>query len=74
MNKKYYIYGKRPLIEEINDQFDTIYAFQWDTGEFKEDMSYTSKIMYDPSGDSEIVSKEEFEEYVEKLRKEKGFI
>ena len=73
MEKKFYRYGTRPIIEEIEPEFSTFYAFQWETGEFKEDMTYASKIWYDPSGDREDLTEQEFNAYVEKLRKEGGF-
>lgn len=72
MQKKYYKYGLRPIIEEVEIEFSTFYAFQWETGEFKEDMTYASKIWYDFSGDREELSEQEFNAYVEKLKKEKG--
>lgn len=70
--KKYYKYGLRPIIEEIEPEFSTFYAFQWETGDFKEDMTYASKIWHDPSGDVEEINKEEFEKYIKKLKKRKG--
>jgi len=72
MEKKYYKYGTRPIIEEIEPEFSTFYAYQWETGEFKEDMTYMRKIRFDFSGDREDLSEKEFNAYVEKLRKEKG--
>lgn len=72
MEKKYYKYGLRPIIEEIDKEISTFYAFQWDTGEFKQDMTYASKIWYDPSGDREDLSEKEFNDYVKKIKKEKG--
>ncbi|GAB2829154.1 hypothetical protein [Ferruginibacter profundus] len=74
LEKKYYKYGLRPIIEEIEPEFSTFYAFQWETGDFKEDMTYASKIWYDPSVDREDLTEEEFNSYVSKLKKEKGFI
>ena len=74
MNKKYYIYGSRPVfMEEKKEGIRRYYAFQWENGEFKEDMSYFRKINNDLSGDSEEVTQEEFEDYVSKLKKDKGF-
>ena len=71
MEKKYYKYGLRPIIEEIEPEFSTFYAFQWDTGEFKEDMTYMRKIRFDFSGDREDMTESEFNVYVDKLKKEK---
>ena len=72
MEKKYYKYGLRPIIEEVESEFSTFFAFQWDTGEFKEDMTYASKIWHDFSGDSEDMSESEFNTYVDELKKERG--
>lgn len=72
MEKKYYKYGLRPIFEEKEEKYSTFYAFQWETGKFKEDMTYASKIWYDESGDREDLSKSEFNAYVDKLKKERG--
>ncbi|WP_299883588.1 hypothetical protein [uncultured Lacinutrix sp.] len=72
MEKKYYKYGLRPIIEEVETEYSTFYAFQWETGEFKEDMTYASKIWQDSSGDKEDLSESEFNEYVESIKKERG--
>ena len=72
MEKQYYICGLRPVVEEIEKEYKTYYAFQWDTGEFKEDMTYLRKISNDQSGETEKVSKEKFDDYVAKLKKERG--
>lgn len=74
MEYKYYKYGLRPIIEDIEPEFSTFYAFQWDTGEFKEDMTYASKIWFDFSGEKEDLSKQEFEIYVNSLKKERGLM
>ena len=72
-NRKYFKYGLRPIIEEKEDKIRTYYAFQWETGEFKEDMTYFSKINHDLAGDREDLTKEEFDTYVKQLREERGF-
>lgn len=72
MEKKYFKCGLRPVIQEISENFDTYYAYQWETGDFLEDMSYNHQINFDPSGDVEEISKTEFEKYVAALKKEKG--
>ena len=71
MKCKYYKYGLRPIIEEVEPEFSTFYAFQWDTGEFKEDMTYASKIWYDFSGETEELTESEFNTYLEKVKKER---
>jgi len=71
MEKKFYKYGLRPIFEEVEDRYSTFYAFQFDTGEFKEDMTYASKIWSDFSGDKEDLTEEEFNMYVEELRRER---
>ena len=69
--KKYYKYGLRPVFtEEKSKGIIRVYAFQWDTGEFKEDMTYFSKISFDFSGDKEDLSELEFDDYVKKLKSE----
>ena len=73
MKTKYFKSGLRPVFQEIEKEYDTYYAFQWDTGEFKEDMEYGDKIDFDPSGDVEELTKEEFDAYVKKLREDGGF-
>ena len=72
MEKKFYKYGTRPIIEEIEPDFSTFYAFQWETGEFEEDMTYASKIWQDFSGDAEELTETDFNLYVEKLKEERN--
>lgn len=72
MEKKYYKYGLRPIIEEVNSEYSTFFVFQWETGKFKEDMTYASKIWFDTSGDKEDLTKAEFENYVNQLKKERN--
>jgi hypothetical protein len=72
METKYYTVGDRPVIQEIHETFDNFLAFQWKTGDFKQEMRYNHDINFDPSGDVEELSKEAFDNYVEKLKKEKG--
>ena len=73
MEKKYYKSGFRPIIQEINKDYDIFYAFQWETGNFKKDMTYNHQINYDPDGDVEELTKSEFDVYVKQLREERGF-
>jgi hypothetical protein len=70
MSKKYYKYAIRPVYSE-EKPIDVVrfYAYQWDSGEFKEDFSYSRKIFHDLSGEAEEVTKQEFDNYVEELRK-----
>jgi hypothetical protein len=45
MEKKYYKFGLRPIFsEEATNGIIRFYAFQWDTGSFKEDMTYLLKM------------------------------
>ncbi len=73
MEKQYYKYGLRPIYSIENPKgVIRFYAFQWDTGEFKEDMTYLLKIYHDVSNDKEDLTKQEFDAYVLKLKKERG--
>lgn len=72
METKYYVVGLRPVIWEKRKDYDTFLAFQWETGEFKQDMQYNEAIYFDASGDVEEYSKKEFDQYVKKLKKERG--
>ena len=72
MEKKFYIYGVRPIFEKVEENYSTFYAFQFDTGEFKEDMTYASKIWSDFSGDAKEFTEEEFNAYVRELKTERG--
>lgn len=74
MIKKYYKYGLRPIIEEVEKEYSTFYAFQWENGEFIEDMTYASKIWFDYDADREDLSEQEFDAYVERLKKERGLV
>lgn len=72
---QYFTYGDRPVYKEEKVLgIPRYYAFQWETGEFKEDISYFRKITNDLSGDAEEVNESDFKKYVEKLKKEKGLI
>ena len=73
-NRKYFKYGSRPIYSEEKPKgIVRFYAFQWDTGKFKEDFSYRGKIFHDLAGDREDLTKEEFDTYVKQKREEKGF-
>ncbi len=72
-NKKFYKYGLRPVYsEESSKGIVRFYAYELETGEFKEDMTYMRKIVFDFSGDKEELSEQEFNTYIEKLKKERG--
>jgi len=49
-----------------------VYAYDWDTGKFKLDYEYISKIYFGSMDDVEELSKEEFETYVAELRGQIG--
>jgi hypothetical protein len=72
MKKKFYICGKRPVIREIHDDYEEYFSYQWETGLFKQDMQYMENIYFDSSGETEEISEQEFNAYVEKLRKQGG--
>lgn len=73
MDKKYYIYGERPIYSEENTNgVERFYAFQWDTGKFKEDMTYMWKLFHDLSGEGKEITKEEFDSYVKVIKERKG--
>lgn len=69
MYKKYYLVGLKPVIREIYSDYENFLVYQWDTGFFKQDISYMEKIWNDISGDSEEKNESDFFDYVEKLRK-----
>jgi hypothetical protein len=71
MKKKFYICGTRPVIREIHNDYEEYFSFQWETGQFKQDMQYMENIYFDSSGDVKEVSETEFNTYVEKLKNEK---
>lgn len=50
-----------------------ILVFDWDTGEFKRDLTYLMVVVWGDSDDVEYLSEEEFNAYVTKLRRERGF-
>lgn len=69
--REYYIYGQRPIVME-KAGVERYFAFQWDSGEFAEDMTYLHKISFDFSGDAEKVTEEKFFEVVGQLRRDRG--
>lgn len=47
MKKKFYICGTRPVIREIHNDYEEYFSFQWETGQFKQDMQYMENIYFD---------------------------
>lgn len=65
---RYCIVGARPVkaIETEDGGMDVL-AYDWSTGEFTRDMGYLTRVSL-PDEEVEIVSPDEFEAYVAKLR------
>lgn len=73
MKERYFIVGLRPVIAQESKASSIVLSFDWITGTFTNDNSYHPKIYYGPKTDeTEEVTKEEFDVYVTKLKKEKG--
>ncbi|MBX7226141.1 MAG: hypothetical protein K1X55_08920 [Chitinophagales bacterium] len=73
MKKKYYVYGERPIFSEEKPKgIVRYYAFQWNTGEFEEDIRYRLKLFHDTSGEGKEITKEEFDTYVKEIKDRKG--
>lgn len=74
MKNKYFKVGLRPVYyKEINDE-SFVFVYDWHNGEFVEDFAYYKRIFSGPyMDDTEEVSESEFNKYVDKLKKEKGF-
>lgn len=72
MEKKFYICGIRPVIVEIHKTYRDYLAMNWETGAFEENFRYATQINFDPEGDVEELSETDFNDYVQKLKKEKG--
>lgn len=64
----FYIVGDRPvkMIPTPEGGFDVL-GYQWKTGEFQREMSYLSRIT-GTDVEVDVVTQEEFEERVERLR------
>ena len=70
---RYCIVGARPVkLVETEDGGMSCLAFNWDTGELERDMSMLTRAML-PDGEVDIVTEEEFDEAVSRLRAERGF-
>ncbi|MDP9958657.1 hypothetical protein [Chryseobacterium lathyri] len=65
--------GDRPVKAVLEDDGFGVYAFDWKTGYFILDLSYLEKIYFGRMDDVEILTEKEFNAYVDKLKKEKGF-
>ncbi|MDX2305508.1 MAG: hypothetical protein NW226_22035 [Microscillaceae bacterium] len=69
----YCIVGKRPVKSEkdlkTGDLY--IYAYRWEDGVFESAMEYFDRLYMGNQDDVTFVSKQEFEEYTEKLEKER---
>lgn len=64
----FYIFGDRPVkFVKTEDGGMDILAYEWESGTFIRDLDYLDRIWY--GNDVEEVSEEEFNEYVEKLKK-----
>lgn len=70
---KYYIVGIRPVKALLEKDGFGIYVFNWSNGHFDLDLSYIEKIYFGTKDDVEELSKEEFDKYVLKLKKERGY-
>ena len=71
----YCVDGNRPIkAVSTEDGGMAILVFDCDTGEFKRDLNYLMVAVWGDSDDVEYLSEEEFNSYVAKLRRERGFI
>jgi hypothetical protein len=67
---RYFVVGSRPVkFVATQDGGMAILKYDWQTGEFVYGMEYLSKVY--GRGDIDELSEKEFDEYVEKLRKER---
>ncbi len=64
--------GLRPVKALLENDGFGVYAFDWKTGNFILDLSYLEKIYFGRMDDVEILTEQEFNAYVDKLKKEKG--
>jgi hypothetical protein len=70
---RYCIVGARPVkLIQTEDGGMSCLAFNWDTGELERDMSMLSRACL-PDGEVDIVTEEEFDQTVSRLRDERGF-
>ena len=74
---KYYIIGIRPVKLETNIEGGIgIYAFNWQSGEFEYSYRYLDHIYGFYKGDVDVkeIPKEDFDQYVDQLRHERGIL
>ncbi|MDF2833137.1 hypothetical protein [Chryseobacterium indoltheticum] len=64
--------GDRPVKALLEDDGFGVYVFDWKTGNFILDLTYLEIIYFGRMDDVEILSEQEFNIYVEKLKKERG--
>lgn len=64
--------GDRPVKALLEDDGFGVYVFDWKTGNFILDLTYLEIIYFGRMNDVEILSEQEFNIYVEKLKKERG--
>lgn len=64
--------GDRPVKALLEDDGFGVYVFDWDTGSFIMDLTYLERIYFGRMDDVEIITENEFNTYVEKLKKERG--
>jgi len=64
--------GARPvMLVQTDDGGMTCMAFNWDTGEIERDMTMLTRALL-PDGEVDIVTEEEFDQAVSRLREEQG--
>lgn len=67
MTKRYYKYATGPVYSEEKPKgVIRFYAFQMET----EDFTYMSKILHDLSGEAQEITQNEFEDYVNQLKRD----
>ena len=64
--------GTRPVKAILGDDGFGVYAFNWETGEFDLDLSYVEIIYFGSLDEVELLSEQEFNEYVNKLKQERS--
>lgn len=69
---RFCIVGDRPVKALLEDDGFGVYVLDWKTGNFVLDLTYLEKIYFGRMDDVELLSEQEFNVYVEKLKKEKG--
>ncbi|MDF2833138.1 hypothetical protein [Chryseobacterium indoltheticum] len=73
MEKKYFKVGLRPVYYEEKDNESFVFVFDWTNRLFKDDFSYYKNIFSGPHmDDTEEMTEQEFNDYLEKLKKVRG--